>query len=288
MQLMLDHVSKHYGDHRAVDAVSYALEPGIYGLLGVNGAGKSTLMRMICAILQPTRGAVRLNGKDVLTLGARYRQILGYLPQDFGFYPDLSVWDYVLYIAALKGLRPAVAKTRAEVLLDQVGLGDQHRTKMRALSGGMRRRVGIAQALLNDPQILVLDEPTSGLDPNERLRFRQLISGLGGDRLVLVSTHIVADVDYLANQLLLMAQGRFVATGTASALVDAIGQAVWEVPVMPGEVEAYRHRFRVANMRADGDATVLRIIAHEQPTPAAQPVAPTLEDVCLFYFKEQP
>lgn len=287
MQLMLDQVSKHYGDHRAVEAVSYAFSPGIYGLLGVNGAGKSTLMRMICAILQPTHGAVRLDGKDVLTLGARYRQILGYLPQDFGFYPDLSVWAYVLYIASLKGLRPAVAKARAAALLDQVGLGDQHRTKMRALSGGMRRRVGLVQALLNDPKVLVLDEPTAGLDPNERVRFRNIISDLQGERIVLLSTHIVADVEYLAQSLVLMNHGGVVAHGPGEQVVASIGQSVWEERVAPSAVDAFRRRYVVAHVRQAGDQVVLRMISDHPPTSASVPVAPTLEDACLFYFKGQ-
>lgn len=287
MQLTLDQVAKHYGDRRAVDAVSYAFSPGIYGLLGVNGAGKSTLMRMICAILQPTSGAVRLDGKDVLTLGASYRQILGYLPQDFGFYPDLSVWAYVMYIASLKGLRPAIAKARAERLLDQVGLGDQHRTKMRALSGGMRRRVGLVQALLNDPKVLVLDEPTAGLDPNERVRFRHIISDLPGERMVLLSTHIVADVEYLAQSLVLMSQGSVVTHGSAERVVASIGQSVWEERVDPSAVGTYRSRFMVAQVRQLGDEVGLRIISARPPTSASVPVAPTLEDACLFYFKGQ-
>ena len=214
MELQFKNVTKEYGNVHAVEHVTHSMGKGVYGLLGVNGAGKTTLMRMICTAITPTSGEILWNGKDIFSLGASYREILGYLPQSYGFYPDLSVYDYMLYIASIKGIRPIMAKKRALKLLEQVGMAEKRKRKMRTLSGGMIRRVGIAQAMLNDPRILVLDEPTAGLDPNERIRFRNLISELSEDRLVLLSTHIVSDVEYVANEIILMKEGKIVGDGT--------------------------------------------------------------------------
>ena len=178
MGLEFDKVSKEFSSFRAVDCVNYTMKKGVYGLLGVNGAGKTTLMRMLCTIIRPTEGKIRWNGKDIFELGETYRGILGYLPQEFGYYPDMSIYDYLMYIASIKGIRQSVAKQRIDQLLRQVALSKYKKRRMRTLSGGMIRRVGIAQAMLNNPKILVLDEPTAGLDPNERVRFRNLISEL--------------------------------------------------------------------------------------------------------------
>ena len=196
MELSLDRLTKQYGRKIAVDCVSATLKPGVYGLLGANGAGKTTLMRMLCAVLESTSGEVLLDGKEVTSMGADYRNVLGYLPQDFGYYPDLTVYDYMMYISSIKGLKMPFARKKVKQLLNQVGMEKFSKRKMKNLSGGMVRRVGIAQAMLNDPQILVLDEPTAGLDPNERIRFRNLISELSEERLVLLSTHIVSDIEY--------------------------------------------------------------------------------------------
>ena len=198
MELKTTKLTKQFGDFTAVDHMDLTMTNGVYGLLGVNGAGKTTLMRMLCTLLPPTSGSITCDGKDIFRMGADYRRLLGYLPQDFGFYPEFTVRDYLLYIASLKGLRPAVAKKRARDLIFQVGLSKAADKKMKKLSGGMKRRAGIAQAMLNDPKILILDEPTAGLDPNERIRFRNLISELSEERLVLLSTHIVSDVEYLS------------------------------------------------------------------------------------------
>ena len=209
MGLEFDKVSKEFSSFRAVDCVNYTMKKGVYGLLGVNGAGKTTLMRMLCTIIRPTEGKIRWNGKDIFELGETYRGILGYLPQEFGYYPDMSIYDYLMYIASIKGIRQSVAKQRIDQLLRQVALSKYKKRRMRALSGGMIRRVGIAQAMLNNPKILVLDEPTAGLDPNERVRFRNLISELSENRLVLLSTHIVSDVEFIANEIILMKGGKF-------------------------------------------------------------------------------
>ena len=208
MELGIHNLTKTFGNFTAVDQLDVVMHHGVYGLLGVNGAGKTTLMRMICTLLRPTEGNITYNGKDIIAMDGEYRKILGYLPQEFGFYPEFSVEDYLLYIASIKGLAPAVAKKRVKELIGKVGLGKSANRKMKKLSGGMKRRAGIAQAMLNDPKILVLDEPTAGLDPNERIRFRNLISEIAEERLVLLSTHIVPDVEYVANEILLMRDGR--------------------------------------------------------------------------------
>ena len=220
MELKMTKLTKQFGDFTAVDHMNLTMTNGVYGLLGVNGAGKTTLMRMICTLLQPTSGKITCNGKDILKMGADYRKLLGYLPQEFGFYPEFTVKDYLLYIAALKGIRPVVAKKRVKELIAKVGLSKAANKKMKKLSGGMKRRAGIAQAMLNDPKILILDEPTAGLDPNERIRFRNLISELSEDRLVLLSTHIVSDVEYIANEIWLMKDGKLLHQGTADELIQ--------------------------------------------------------------------
>lgn len=205
MELIVRQLSKHYKDKVAVDEVSLRLTKGINGLLGANGAGKTTLMRMLCGTLIPTSGNISLDGLDVSS--EDYRAVLGYLPQDFGYYPDFTGMDFLLYLAALKGLSKSHAKRKAEELLELVGLKDVGRKKIRTYSGGMKQRLGIAQALLNDPWLLVVDEPTAGLDPQERVRFRNLIAELGNDTIVLLSTHIVSDIEPIADHLLMMSNG---------------------------------------------------------------------------------
>ena len=219
-ELQLEQLTKCYGNFAAVRDVNLTLGGGVYGLLGANGAGKTTLMRMLCGILTPTRGTVRCGGVDIARLGEEYRAMLGYLPQDFGFYPDFTGTEFLRYIAALKGLTRAETARRIPELLRQVGLADAGRKKLRAYSGGMRQRLGIAQAMLNDPQILILDEPTAGLDPRERVRFRNLIADYAKGRTVLLSTHIVSDVEAIADEILLMKGGRLVEQGTVPQLAD--------------------------------------------------------------------
>ncbi len=218
MELVVDRLSKQFQSKLAVDRVSLRLSPGVTGLLGPNGAGKTTLMRLICGVLRPTAGTVTFDGADVSA--EDYRAILGYLPQDFGYYPDFTGLDFLLYMAALKGLDKAAARRKSLGLLDMVGLGDAAKKKVRTYSGGMRQRLGIAQALLNDPKLLVLDEPTAGLDPRERVRFRDLIAALGRDSVVLLSTHIVSDVEHIAGRVLIMKAGQIVHDGAWDAGED--------------------------------------------------------------------
>ena len=211
MELVIDRLTKQFQNKIAVDRVSLRLHSGVFGLLGTNGAGKTTLMRMLCGILQPTSGTITFDGLDVREEG--YRAILGYLPQDFGYYPEFTAMDFLLYMAALKGLPKQSAKRRANELLELVGLQDMGRKKIKTFSGGMKQRLGIAQALLNNPKLLILDEPTAGLDPKERVRFRNLIQQLGKDSIVLLSTHIVSDIEHIADEVLMMKDGTLIYHG---------------------------------------------------------------------------
>ena len=211
MGLTADRLTKQYKNKIAVDRISFTLTNGVTGLIGANGAGKTTLMRLLSGILIPTSGTVTCDGMDVDT--EEYRDILGYLPQEFGYYPEFSGRDFLLYMSAVKGLANPDAKRKTEELIELVGLKDAARKKVRTYSGGMKQRLGIAQALLNDPQVLIMDEPTAGLDPQERIRFRELISGLGEDRIVLLSTHVVSDLEHIADRLMIMKEGRLIWQG---------------------------------------------------------------------------
>ena len=286
MALILDGLTKTFSSFPAVNNLSYTMDTGVYGLLGVNGAGKTTLMRMLCTLLTPTSGTITWDGQDIFSLGSAYRNLLGYLPQDFGYYPDFSVQDYLLYIASIKGLRPATARQRMQNLLEQVGLTQVRRQKMKKLSGGMKRRAGIAQAMLNDPKILILDEPTAGLDPKERIRFRNLISELAENRLVLLSTHIVSDVEYIADQILLMKDGSLVHHGTSQQLLASAPTQVWVCTVPRAQADQLLHQYPVVNLKTLPQGVQLRVLSQTPPVPEAHPAEMTLEDLFLHYFGE--
>lgn len=287
MELKITDLTKDFGKTRAVNQVGYTFQSGVYGLLGVNGAGKTTLMRMLTTLLKPTTGKVTWDGQDIVHMDKDYRRLLGYLPQDFGVYPDFTVQDYLLYIASLKGLRPALAKIRAEEMLQMTGMTQHRKVKMKALSGGMKRRAGIAQAVLNDPKILILDEPTAGLDPSERIRFRNLISELAADRIVLLSTHIVSDVESMAGQIILMKSGRFVSTGTTEELIQNCPDQGWICNVPKDQVNSSCMKYRVANIKTFADHSELRILSKYAPMPGAVAEETTLEDVFLSCFGER-
>ena len=287
MDLKITDVTKEFDGFKAVDHFSFGLSCGVYGLLGVNGAGKTTLMRMLVTLMKPTTGSITWDGEDIFAMEGRYRSLLGYLPQDFGYYPDFSVFDYLMYIATLKGIRPAVAKVRVKKLLRQVGLTEARHKKMKTLSGGMKRRAGIAQAMLNDPKILILDEPTAGLDPSERIRFRNLISELSEDRIVLLSTHIVSDIAYIANDILLMKDGQLAISGTAETLIASMPETVWRCVVPKSNLNACLKAYKVANVKTVPGGAELRIVSKGKPTQDAVPVEATLEDVFLCYFGER-
>lgn len=287
MKLELDGLTKEFGDFTAVNHINLTMTNGVYGLLGVNGAGKTTLMRMLCTLLKPTSGTICCNGKDIFNMDSEYRKLLGYLPQDFGFYPEFTVEDYLLYIAALKGIRPVVAKKRVKELISKVGLSKAAHKKMKKLSGGMKRRAGIAQAMLNNPKILILDEPTAGLDPNERIRFRNLISELSEDRLVLLSTHIVSDIEYIANEIWLMKDGEVLHKGSIEELINSMTETVWECLVPKNRVFDFMEKYKISNMKSEINQIMLRIISHEKPVENAMRVEASLEDVFLYYFGEK-
>ena len=244
-------------------------------------------MRMLCTLLKPSAGRITYDGRDIFEMDGEYRKMLGYLPQDFGYYPDFSVQDYLMYIASIKGLPSAIAGKRVKELLGKVGLSKARNKKMKKLSGGMKRRAGIAQAMLNDPRILILDEPTAGLDPNERIRFRNLISELSEDRMVLLSTHIVSDVEYIAGEILLMKDGRFAYSGTAYELTSSIPDRVWNVKTAKTEVDTYMKQYKVANIKTLPDGVELRILSEQMPHLNAVEEEVSLEDVFLYYFGEK-
>lgn len=287
MELLLDNLCKDFGGNTAVAGITAVLEPGIYGLLGANGAGKTTLLRMICGVLKPTAGQVRLDGIPIDTLGAAYRDKLGYLPQEFVGYPQYSARDFLLYMAVLKGMTRSQAVPKIQELLSMVRLQEVANKKLRAFSGGMRRRLGIAQALLNDPDILILDEPTAGLDPKERVHFRNILEGYAQQKIVLLSTHIVSDLEAIAHKVFLMKDGRFQTQGTVSELLQQANGSVWELTVPSREAETWQARMTVINLRYDGNSVTLRILADAKPAPAARPCIPTLEDLYLLYFPEE-
>ena len=286
MELIIQDLTKEFGTLRAVDHVNFTMTNGVYGLLGVNGAGKTTLMRMLTTLIKPTSGEILWDGQDVYAMDGQYRKLLGYLPQDFGYYPDFSIYDYLMYIASIKGIRPTVAKERVKLLLKQVGLVRARHKKMKTLSGGMKRRAGIAQAMLNDPKILILDEPTAGLDPSERIRFRNLISELSEDRIVLLSTHIVSDIEYIANEILLMKDGCITMSGTAEEIVASMPEKVWTFTVPKAQIDAYLKSYKVANVKTVPGGAELRVLSNLRPNSGAVEVEPNLEDAFLYHFGE--
>lgn len=287
MELKLDRLTKQFGAKIAVDRVSATLIPGVTGLLGANGAGKTTLMRMVCDVLRPTSGQILLDGTDAGTLGDEYRAMLGYLPQDFGYYPDFTALDFMRYMATLKGFGNRDGQIRSMELLEEVGLASDARRKIKTFSGGMMQRLGIAQAMINDPAILVLDEPTSGLDPKERVRFRNLIAGFAQDKIVILSTHIVSDVEFIAGRILVMNNGAFVMDGAPDQVVSQAAGKVWECHVEAGEAEHMLTLMTVANVRYSTDGrAVVRVVADDAPTVDAYNVEPTLEDLYLHVFSD--
>lgn len=287
MELKINRLTKQYKDKLAVDNVSLKLTPGIWGLLGANGAGKTTMMRMVAGILKPTSGGVFYDGLSIDDLGESYRDIFGYLPQTFGFYPEFTVKSYLEYMSALKGIGKKDASRKIERLLQMLALSDVKNKKIRRLSGGMQRRVGIAQALLNDPEILILDEPTSGLDPGERVRFRNILAEFAKERIVLISTHIVSDVENIATRNAVMKDGRIIAAGSTDALVDVMKGRVWRTEVSESDLFKCERLVRIANIRSESGGRVsLRYLAENPVLPGSAPETPRLEDLYLWLFPE--
>ncbi|MFJ9696325.1 ATP-binding cassette domain-containing protein [Kitasatospora sp. NPDC101183] len=283
--LSLTDITKVYkGGKRAVDNLTMHLNPGLLGLLGPNGAGKSSLMRIVSTVTRPTSGQVRYQGADVVADPDRLRRELGYLPQDFGVYPNLTSREFLSYLAAAKGLSARSAKARIDELIQLVNLTEAVKRPLGTYSGGMLRRIGIAQALLADPRVIVVDEPTAGLDPEERVRFRNLLSDLAADRIVMLSTHIVSDVESVASDIAVVAQGRLLRRGSPEELLREIDGQVWEAVIAAGDVQAVQDvqsRFTVSRTVRTANGVRLRLLAPAPPTRDAVPVRPDLEDAYL-------
>ena len=286
MKLEIEDVSKQY--RRGVLALrsfSLELKPGVLGLLGPNGAGKTTLMSILATITKASKGRVLWDGVDIARSPDALRTVLGYLPQDFGVYPNLNAVEFLEYLAAVKGLDAVSSKRRIEELLNLVNLTEARKRPLGGFSGGMKQRVGIAQALLNDPELLIVDEPTAGLDPEERVRFRNLLSELSGERIVILSTHIVSDVEATATDIALIEKGSLVAHATPEALLQLVEGKVWEWVVASTELNAAKQRFLVSSTTRRSDGVHVRVLG-EEPPQGAQPVAPNLEDAYLYCLNQ--
>ena len=282
MKLVIDRVSKRYsGGNWALKGFSLELNPGVLGLLGPNGAGKTTLMSILATITRATEGTVTWNGTDLAKNPDALRAVLGFLPQDFGVYPNLNAVEFLEYLAAVKGLDAATSRRRIDELLNLVNLADVRKRPLGGYSGGMKQRVGIAQALLNDPQLLIVDEPTAGLDPEERVRFRNLLSDLSGERIVILSTHIVSDVEATATDIALIAQGTLVAHASPEELLRQVEGKVWEWVLPSAELNAAKQKYLISNTSRRSDGVHARVLA-DAPPSGAQPVTPNLEDAYLF------
>lgn len=287
MELRIEHLSKQFKDKKAVNDVCLTFTPGIWGLLGANGAGKTTLMRMIADIMTPTSGAIYYDGTDIRKMGEAYRNLFGFLPQDFGYSRDFSVKDYLEYMAALKDVPIKETAKKINYLLDILTLSDVKGKKIAQLSGGMKRRVGIAQAMLNDPKILVMDEPTAGLDPGERVRFRNFISEFSQNRIVLISTHIVSDIEYIATRNAIMKAGEIVDVGTTNELVREIEGKVWTCTIPARDLAGFETRLRIINQRSEDNGQVsIRYLSETPEVEWATTTSPRLEDLYLWYFPE--
>ena len=286
LQLSIEDVSKRYGaGNWALRQFTLKLGTGVLGLLGPNGAGKTTLMSILATITRATEGRVTWNGTDLTTDPDALRMVLGYLPQDFGVYPNLNAVEFLEYLAAVKGLDAAASRRRIDELLNVVNLSDVRKRPLGGYSGGMKQRIGIAQALLNDPQLLIVDEPTAGLDPEERVRFRNLLSELSGERIVILSTHIVSDVEATATDIALISKGSLVAHASPEQLLRQVEGKVWEWVLPSTELNAARQKYLISNTARRGDGVHARVLAIAPPN-GAQPVTPSLEDAYLFCLSQ--
>lgn len=291
MRLVVENLSKEYrGGGQVVKALSkvqLALEPGVLGLLGPNGAGKSTLMRILATITQPSSGRVLWNDVEIAHHPDPLRTVLGYLPQDFGVYPNLNALEFLEYLAAVKGIQTAAARKRIGELLELVNLTEVAKRPLGGYSGGMRQRIGIAQALLNDPQLLIVDEPTAGLDPEERVRFRNLLSELSGERIVILSTHIVSDVEAVASSIAILAHGHLITHDQPEALLASVAGKVWQVVVPSSELYALRQKHLVSSTAHRSDGVHARVVADAAPENATRPLDPVMEDAYLSAVGQQ-
>lgn len=287
MKLLIEQLTKVFGDKKVLNQIDLELTTGVYGILGANGSGKTTLMRILASVMKPTSGRVLLDGEDIAVLKEQYRDLIGYLPQQVGLYKSFKAEKFLLYIASLKGIAKEEARVKVAEVLELVGLGEYKKEKIGKFSGGMKRRIGIAQALLNDPVILIVDEPTAGLDPKERIRFRNLLSQIASNRIVLLSTHIVSDIEYIAKEVLILKEGQLVKKETPQKLLNGLKQKVWSLVVQQEEVASFQRNFRVSNIIRLEEGVHMRIIHEGKPHSRAKEETPNLEDLYLYYFDEE-
>lgn len=284
MRLATHNLTKNFGDKCVVDHVNLEFKRGVYGLLGPNGAGKTTLMKMMVDILPPSSGQVTLDGVSISELGAKYRDILGYMPQEIGYYRNFTAKKFLKYMAVLKGIHPKYADSKIDMLLDMVGLADVGRKRLGEFSGGMIHRIGIAQALLNDPKILILDEPTAGLDPKERICFRNILSELSADRIVILSTHIVSDIESIAGKVILLKYGKVIGFDTTENLLHSVEGKVWIATVGHTELNHLKEHYAIGNILQKADELEIRIVSETKPCNQATIASPSLEDVFIYHF----
>lgn len=282
MEIKIENLYKSYRKKEALKGVSFGLKNGAYGLLGENGAGKSTLMRILASVDFPTKGQVLYDGTDVFALDEKYRGLIGYMPQDYSVYPSFTATDFLQYMGVLKGLNKEELKTKIPEVLDFVNLSDVANKKVKSFSGGMKRRIGIAQAIINDPQILIFDEPTAGLDPKERIRFSNIISEMSKDKIVLLSTHIVSDIEAIASNLIIISDGNILKTGSIDELVRAVEGQVWEAIIDQEVYGGLTMERSVIHIKQLGKNVEVRYVGDKYPNINSMSVEPTLEDYYMF------
>jgi ABC-type multidrug transport system ATPase subunit len=287
MELTINHLGKRYGQHWALRQISLRCEPGLLGLVGPNGAGKTTLMRMIATLLEPTEGTISWNGQDIRTHGAALRQALGYLPQEFGIYPEFTGRQFLRYLSEMKGLPKPLAHRRVDEVLEIVQMEQVADRKLPTYSGGMKQRIGIAQALLNDPELLIVDEPTAGLDPAERVRFRTLLASLTSNRVIILSTHITSDVEAVASRLMILREGRVLTDTTLEALLASASGKIWSVTTDQATAMRLQATYMVSTMVNQLGGVTLRLVSATRPHEAAVVTDPTLEEAYLLATGQQ-
>ncbi len=287
MELKIENICKRYRNKRAVDDCNAVLTEGIYALLGPNGSGKTTLMRILATLIRPSSGAVYLDNQQIVLMDDTYRDLIGYLPQSFGYYPHFTGYDFLMYLASLKGIPKMIAEEKTDSLLKLVGLYEVKNTKIKTYSGGMKQRLGIAQSLLGNPKILLLDEPTAGLDPAERIRFRNIIANQAKDKIVLISTHIVSDIEKLADKIMIMKDGKIIYLQTESELLSMIDNSVWTGKIEKQKISGLPNSCGVVNLHCDNNEYYLRVVSDGIPLPGFTNADPNLEDLYLHIFEEE-